>query len=214
MSVKILMRRPGPSLGSVLSQPSPPPVSSLPTFKNILTGLGDKISSAFATRKSASGDALSFVEKVGEFIARNVPSIDPITVMNLMSAAKVPALAALGVAAAAGIVYMAYRLYKHFTEKGARETIETIMKDLRDTAPDVFNVPGWAEQIEEDVTTAVGAGPEEMINKIAQIKNTLIEKQRATAPKNIGAGLNVFGALPYPVQMKGTSVRGGGLMTT
>lgn len=212
MSVKILMRRPGPQIGSTILPSSAPTVSSLPSIKNILAGVGSKISSAFATRKSASGEALSFVEKVGEFIARNVPSVDVSTVIGLMSAAKIPVLAALGVAAAGGIVYLAYKLYKHFTEKGAKETIATIMKDLRDIAPDIFNVPGWAEQIETDVAAAVESGPEEMINKIADIKTTLLEKQRATSPKNIGAGINVFaGELPYPAQIRGMG--GAGLMT-
>lgn len=214
MSVKVLMRRPGPKIGSIIPQ-STPSVSSLPGLKTMFSNLGDKLSSAFATRKSASDGPLSFIEKVGEFVSRNAPSVDPITVMSLMSAAKVPTLVALGVAAAAGIVYLAYKLYKHFTEKGARETIEVIVKDLRNVAPDIFNVPGWAEQIEADVTAAVNSGPEEMINKIAAIKATLLEKQKATAPKNLGSGINMF-IQPHrhiPTNLHSIHGHGAGLMT-
>jgi len=192
----------------------PSPVSSVPigssnniisSLAGLTSSLGEKISSAFATRKSASGDALGFAERVGEFISRNVPSIEPGVVMDLMLRAQTPLLIALGVTAAAGIVYLAYRLYKHFTEKNAKDTINTIMEDLRNIAPDVFKVEGWSEQIEADVADAVTAGPEEMIKRIAEIKTKIFEKQHATDPKKIGGGINVF--------RKSSNARGAGLMT-
>jgi hypothetical protein len=144
------------------------------------------------TRKSASGEALTFAQKVSEFIARNAPKVEPGAVMDILQKAKTPLLVTLGVTAAAGLIYLAYKLYKHFTEKSARETVETIMADLRNVAPDIFNVPGWEAQVETDVMNAVTSGPENMVNEIARIKATLIDKQQKTNPRGMGAGINMF----------------------
>lgn len=227
MAVKILQRRPGsrisglsgprrlfsghsslPELGPHIPYPEPPSkvVSSLSALKGLLSGVSESAASAMQHRRAADDMPLSFFERVNEFIARNAPNIEPGAVMDTLSKAKVPILVTLGVAAAAGLGYLAYRLYKHFTAKSAQETITTIMEDFRSVAPSIFEVSGWPEQIKADVTAAVNAGPEEMVKRVAEIKATLISKQQKTDPKRGGGGINVFQRLPPFAQMKGTGI--------
>lgn len=217
MAVKVLMRRPGPSIGSLPIGGPSNAVSAIDGLKGMLSGAADKIA-RFASgtdfaRKSASGEALSFTEKVGEFIARNAPHIEPGAVAELLMKAKTPLLITLGVTAAAGLVYLAYKLYKHFTEKSARETVETIMADLRNVAPDILTVPGWEDQVKEDVWKAVNSGANNMVNEVARIKATLLDKQQKTNPKGMGAGINMFKHTPIPRIRATPRGKGAGMMT-
>ena len=188
--VKVLMRRPRP-------------VSSVPSFNptpiiGSLGGLGNRlkevVGSAFATRKSADDGPLSFVSRVREFIARNGPDIDLSFVINALAGLKTPVMVTLGVAAVAGLVYLAWKLYKHFTTGGAANAVDTIMADLKSLAPDLFEVPGMEDSVEDKVANAVESGPEEMVKQVAEIRADVMANQHKTNPARVGSGIDYFRA--------------------
>ena len=187
--IKVLMRRPG-AVSSVQPAAGNHIVSSLGALGNRLS---DAAASAFATRKSADGGPLSFISKVCEFIARNGPDIDLSFIVNALAGLKTPILITLGVAAVAGLVYLAWKLYKHFTAGGAASATKTIMEDLQSIAPDLFGVPGMPEAIADQVSAAVQAGPTEMVREVAEIKADVMQKQHKIDPGRAGSGINYFG---------------------
>jgi hypothetical protein len=190
MAVKTLRRIPQ---GSIHINPAPTQ-ASLGILRGGLTDIGARVASALATRKSADGGPLSIGERVQEFIARNAPNItiDPTFVFDTLKKMKTPIIAALGIAAVAGLVYLSYRLYKHFTAPKANEAANTMMADLHNLAPDVFAIDGWEAAVRSRVEAAVNAGPEGMVEQLAQIKAELQEMQHKTKPEALGAGINMF----------------------
>jgi|ERR1700744_1674967 len=154
----------------------------------------ESVESIFAARKSASGGPLTVAERVGEFIARNKPNlnIDTSAIASIASKLKVPGLALLGVAFVAGVSYLAYKLYRKWSDSNAEAAINKIMEDLKSTAPDLFKIPGWADQVRNEVIEAVSSGNDvAMTEKILQIKTAVVEKQNSMG-KPVGAGIDLF----------------------
>lgn len=156
-------------------------------------------------RKSADDLPLSTVDRIKESIVFNAPALaaamDKGTLMSLLSKLKLPIMITLGIAAIAAIAYLAYRLYTHYTSKKREETIDTIMKDIEATAPDLVNIEGWRESIRNEVEEAVSAkDAQHMVAKVAEIKANVIKHQQSINPTNVGSGINVFRHLPmHPV---------------
>jgi hypothetical protein len=145
-------------------------------------------------RKTAEGAPLTIMEKIREFIVQNKPNItaDPSAIIAAAKRVKMPLLAVAGVAFIAGVSFLAYKLYKHWSEGKANETIAKIMKDIEASTPDLLRMDGWREQIHQEVSDAVHAGsPEEMTKRITEIKTAVIEKQRSSG-KAVGAGIDLF----------------------
>lgn len=186
--VKVLMRRPRP----VSSVPDLSPAAVVGSLGGLGSRLKDAVGSAFATRKSADDGPLSFISRVREFIARNGPDIDLSFIISALSGLKTPIMITLGVAAVAGLVYLAWKLYKHFTTGGAANAVDTIMADLKSIAPDLFGVPGMEESVADKVANAVESGPEEMVKQVAEIRADVMAKQHKTDPARVGSGIDYF----------------------
>lgn len=205
MSVKILNRtRLGrPTSVPVLATirlPSGGPSARLGPVRNV--GFADKMSTVFrafsdgGTRKTADGAPPSILEKIREFITQNVPKFSGDTqfVSDLVQKLKVPAIAALGIAFVGGLAYLAYRLYKHHTQKNVDSTVSAVMADIQSTTPDLLKIPGWADTIRAEVTAAASAGgdPAAFVEKIAAIKSAVIAHQKSINPSRVGSGFNMI----------------------
>lgn len=192
MSVKILQRRSklSPSHGSVIMNLDPPvKYNPLP---NIIT----RIDNAFPHRKSVDGAPLGFLDRIKEFIHFKKPNIDLSQIKDIAQKLKIPGLVILGVSFIAGLIYLAYKLYKHFTPEKVNETIDSIMADFMETAPQLMQIPGWAEKIREEVRLAVESGDQsKMVEEIARIKTSIIEKQESLG-ENVGKGIDLFRRRP------------------
>lgn len=188
-TVKVLMRK-----SKLDPRPFVQMVPNIEPRNSMLDSLTDRFKSMFATRKSASGGPLTIAERVGEFIARNKPNID-INMSDLvatLSNLKVPALAIVGIAFVSGLAYLAYKLYKNWSAGKAEETVNKIMKDFEESTPNLLEVPGWYDKVRNEVVDAVNSGDEkEMVERIASIKNSLIEKQQSMGG-HIGGGIDLF----------------------
>lgn len=193
MSVKILQRRTrlSPTSGISMVKNMDPPV----TYNPIPNILGN-IDRAFPHRKSVDGAPLSLLDRVKEFIHFKKPNINLANVGDVLQRLKVPGLVLLGVAFVAGLVYLAYKLYRNWSDKKAAETVDKIMADLRETAPSLMEVPGWFEKVRAEVEAAVYSGDEtQMVESIAKIKTEIIEKQKSIGEK-VGAGIDLFAESP------------------
>jgi len=188
MSVKILHRRSklAPSSGITLMNMDPP------AKYNALPNLFDRIDKAFPHRKSADGGPLSVLDRIKEFIHFKKPDIDMGSVGDILQKLKVPGLVLLGVAFVGGLIYLAYKLYRNWSDKKAEDTINTIMKDFANTAPELLEVPGWQEKVRNEVADAVYSGNEQtMVESITKIKSAIVEKQQSLG-KKVGAGIDLF----------------------
>ncbi len=200
MSVKVLMRRPGPGAASAAAL-SPPPQTSL---YNTITGrLSDLFTAASRARKPASGEPLSVLSRIKEFFVFNAPHVNIPTerLAELVSKVKMPLIAALGVAAVAGIAFLVYKLYKHFNERSPEQLkqrreklINDFMMDIKAVAPDLVKVEGWFQSIEREVLAALDTDDEaEIVARLAKIKEAAIEHQANTAGKDsVGGGIDFF----------------------
>lgn len=167
-----------------------------PPVGEIFRDARESVSSAFLHRKTADGGPISFLSRIKEFVARNKPniSVDWTKVSDVLEKIKAPTFIILGVAFIAGVSYLAYRLYKNFSENKAKETIDKIMKDLEETSPDLLKVHGWRQSVRNEVAGAVLSGNENtMIDKIMKIKEKIIEHQNTINPQNTGNGIDLFG---------------------
>lgn len=170
-----------------------PPVKYGAT-SSFFDNIGSKIGSFFPHRKSASGEPLTIAQRISEFIHFNKPniSLDMDSFIATLQRLKVPGLAILGVAFVAGVAYLAYRLYKNWNEKKAAETVNKIMKDFEESTPELLQLPGWYEQVKNEVVAAVNSGSDtQMVELIAKIKTALVEKQQSMG-KQVGSGIDLF----------------------
>lgn len=190
MSVKILHRR---SKLSPTHTISILPNLSTPSEKSILGNITENVDSLFKHRKSASGNPLSVAERISEFIHFNKPNIDIGSISPLIQKLKVPGLILVGVAFIAGLAYMAYRLYSNWSEKKADETINKIMKDFSESTPELLQLPGWYDQVRNEVAEAVNSKNDTyMVEQITRIKTSMIEKQKSMGHP-VGSGIDFFG---------------------
>ena len=187
--VKVLMRN-----SKLDPRPFVQMVPNIEPRNSMLDSLTDRFKSMFATRKSASGGPLTIAERIGEFIARNKPNIDidmPSLVTTLANL-KVPALAILGIAFVSGLAYLAYKLYNNWSASKAEETVNKIMKDFEETTPDLLDIPGWYDQVRNEVVAAVNTGNEkDMVERVAAIKNSIMEKQQSMGGR-VGGGIDLI----------------------
>lgn len=192
MSVKTLYRRSKLSpIHNITMANMDPPVKYNP-IPDIFT----RIDKSFPHRKSADGEALSFIDRIKEFIHFKKPNIDLPPVGEMLQKLKVPGLVILGVSFIAGLIYLAYKLYKNYSAQKAEDTINKIMADLVETAPDLMKLPGWSEKIRAEVEYAVTSGSENsMVEEIARIKTSVIDKQKSMGAK-VGSGIDLFRSQP------------------
>lgn len=186
-------QKPGHMVQSFLQNllPSPEGLRNNPTVESMRQGIEDLAIVASRARKSADPDVpLSFIDKVREFIHFNAPKVDLGEISEMLGRAKLPLLAVLGVTAAAGIAYLAYKAYHNRGNIGA--IVSKLMDDIKATAPDVMKVPGWFESVRTHISDAVNSladSPAKLINKLAKIKEEMINHQSQIAPA--GSGINL-----------------------
>lgn len=195
---------PKPSLTGFLQNLLPENVSSQvdtslarinPTVESMRQGFEDLAISAARARKPADPNIpLGFLDKVKEFIHFHAPKVNMGLLSDMLSRAKGPLLATLGVAAAAGLAYLAYKIYKNRHEiPGA---VNKLMEDIRSAAPDLLKVQGWAESIRKNISDTLheyADDPSKLVNKLAQLKNTILGHQTSIAP--VGQGINIIVAM-------------------
>lgn len=169
-------------------------------------GLEDLSIAASRARKPAEG-TLSFLDRVREFIHFNAPKAPLSSIMSTLSHAKMPILVSLGVAAAGGLAYLAYKVYQNRDE--IPSAINKIMEDIRETVPDLVQVQGWAQSIRNEVTSIVDKfadAPSKLISKIAELKATVMNHQSTINPENMGGGVNMITSFGKP-QRSGQGIK-------
>lgn len=194
MSVKILRRTHAP-----LMRPAPPYSSNLPgLFSGVASSLKSGLSSllpaaTLRARKSADPAGFSVGERIREFIFQNAPSaaqdLDMDKIMEFASKLKMPLVALVGIAAAASIIYLVYKLYTNRASIAA--TIDNMMADLKSVAPDLTRVPGWFDTIKREVVEAFSAdNPASVVERLVKIKDAVIGHQQTIGDGKVGAGIN------------------------
>lgn len=160
--------------------------SHLPSLPNIFVDPG-------RARKTASGEAFEVGERIQEFVAQNLPKLDisPAAIAGLASKLKMPLIAAVGVAAVAGLAYLVYKLYTN--RASISETISTVMSDLKNIAPDLTRIPGWLDSIKKEVSDAFSGDAPSALKKLIKIKDAVLDHQKSINPSGVGAGINMFG---------------------
>lgn len=131
------------------------------------------------------------VDTIGEFISKKFPgqNINASDVANLASKLKVPLVAAVGIAAAAGLTYLVYKMYKN--RATISETASKFLSDVKATAPDLSRVPGWLDSIKHEVGEALRSdNPASIVERLVGIKNAVLGHQNTIAPA--GAGIDFF----------------------
>jgi hypothetical protein len=199
MSVKVLHRR---------SKLSPThQISLIPNLQETSPiSFAERFGSYFPHRKSASGEPLSIAQRIAEFIHFKKPNIDLGSMYPLLQKLKVPGLVLVGIAFISGLAYMAYKLYKNWSEKKANETVDKIMKDFTDSTPELLHLPGWYDQVKNAVSEAVYSKNDTyMVEQITKIKTSIVEKQQSMGHP-IGSGIDFFG------KCRGCSKTGGGIV--
>ncbi len=134
-------------------------------------------------------------DRIGEYISTNFPNlgVNAATIGTIASKLKMPLVAAVGVAAAAGLAYLVYKLYTN--RETIPETIRTFMNDVKSTAPDLSKIPGWFESIKNEVSNAVsGKSPATILERLVKIKNAVLGHQTTIAPA--GGSINYFSPTP------------------
>lgn len=197
MSVKILRRTHAP-----LMRPAPGPMStSIPGLISSKFGeIKSAISPLFSTtvsnvsraRKSADPEGFSVPDRIREFFFQNAPTIaanmDMDKIGEITSKLKMPLVVTIGIAAAAGLAYLVYKLYTN--RATIAETVDNIMKDLKSVAPDLTKVEGWAESIKKEVSDALsGNSPDSALEKLAKIKDAVMGHQKSMTGA-VGSGIN------------------------
>jgi hypothetical protein len=160
---------------------------------------------------------------VKEFITRAVGhEIDTSFILDALRSVKTPLIVTIGIAAVAGLVYLAYKLYKNWNPSLVKNTLETIMADIRDIAPSIVGVPGWLEEIRARVSGIISGSkddPAAMVSQLAEMRADLMDKQARTNPKAAGSGIDMVGRSAYENRhirgkdrSKRRAHRGGGLV--
>ncbi len=192
MSVKILRRTHAP-----LMRPAPAASSSLPgLFSSKVNDIRDRFASMFTqasrARKSADPEGFSVPDRIREFFFQNAPSIasgiDMEKIGEMVKGLKLPLLVAVGVAAAAGIAYLVYKLYTN--RATIAESVDSVMNDLKSVAPDLTKIDGWADSIKKEVTDAFASGnPNTAFERLVKIKDAVMGHQHSISG-HVGSGIN------------------------
>jgi hypothetical protein len=180
MSVKVLHRRPGPTVVTSL-----PGLTSAvpPSTSGIGSLIGDTAGSAASSFSAAA---------IQSFLASKISSVDAASVASLAGTLKVPLLIALGIAAAAALAYLVYLVYTHREPIG--NAINKVIADLKSIAPDLTAIPGWLDNIKREVADAFSSSnPATALEKLAKIKKAVLGHQVGINPSNVGSGIDLFG---------------------
>jgi len=197
--IKVLRRIP-----KISPLPNFDPPSDLSKSKSMISYLD----SFFVHRKSSYDRPLTIGERIAEFIRLKKPDINMNDISPLVQRLKVPGFVLLGVAFIAGLSYMAYRLYSNWSEKKANETIDSIMQDFSETSPELLRIHGWYDKVRNEVSEAVNSKDDvHMVEQIAKIKTSLIEKQQSMGHL-VGSGIDLFKC----IQNKNNSRSGRGII--
>lgn len=174
-----------------------PKLAPLPNFETPLDpdkskGFVTALGSFFPHRKSSYDRPLTLTERISEFIHFKKPNINMNEIAPLVQRLKVPGLVLIGVAFIAGLSYMAYKLYSNWSDKKANETVDSIMIDFTETTPELLQLPGWYDKVRNEVFDAVNSKDDVyMVEQIAKIKTSLIEKQQSMGHA-VGSGIDLF----------------------
>lgn len=193
MSVKILQRR----THAPMMRGAPPMSSSIPGILNskwnaFKEGLSPLFANASRARKSADPEGHSVPDRIREFFFQNAPTIasniDMDTIGEITSKLKMPLLVTVGIAAAAGLAYLVYKLYTN--RASIASTIDNVMQDLKSVAPDLTKVEGWADNIKQEVTSALSSdSPATALEKLVKIKDAVMGHQKSISG-HVGSGIN------------------------
>lgn len=138
-------------------------------------------------------DKSTLLGKVQSALLPHIGYIDKTVLMTYLQRLKLPLVAIVGVAAVAGLAYLAYRLWNaRRNHQGAAEehkAASMITKDFEDSVPDLI-AAGWGDTIKQGVADIVHSAPEsEFVDRLARFKAELMEKQAKIAEVPHGGSL-------------------------
>lgn len=215
MSVKILRRTHAPFMRA----PTPLHTTSVPgLISSKLNAVKESLSPLFTqatrARKSADPDGFSVPDRIREFFFQNAPTIasnmDIDKLDEILGKLKMPLVVAIGIAAAASLAYLVYKLYTN--RATIAETIDNVMKDLKAVAPDLTKIEGWADSIKKEVTDALYSNsPDTALERLVKIKDAVLGHQKSMTG-SVGSGINFLHEKRYrrvtrPIRAN----RGGGI---
>ena len=173
---------------------------------------------------AAEIDMSSVAGKVQNALLPAIGYIDKEAVFGLIKRLKLPIVATIGIAAVAGLTYLAYRLFKSRQEGQPKqsqealkvETVETVMEDLHNIAPGILSIESWRQWAVQKVTDAIGTKTgDQLVEELAKISASLKEKQAQLNPTGGGRGGSLLDIIATRGAIHGMGMLriGGGLRT-
>jgi len=177
----------------------------------IKEGMAPFFTQASRARKSADPEGFSVPDRIREFFFQNVPNLaanmDMDKISEISSKLKMPLLVTVGIAAAAGLAYLVYKLYTN--RSSIATTVDNVMTDLKSIAPNLTKVEGWFDTIKKEVTDALSTdSPASALERLVKIKDAVIGHQK-TITGTVGSGINFL----HDARPRHTRGRGAGLRT-
>lgn len=202
MSFKTLKLGPRPqgSVSSLLYDPYADPGSKLFRGSNFPT---------LAQSNTPARSDTGILDSVISMISSRASDISMADITTLAAKLKMPVLIILGIAAAAAIIYLVYKVYTNREPIG--RAINEFIEDIKRIAPDLTRIPGWLESIKHKITNAFQSkNPASAVSELAGVKAAVIEHQKTIGP--VGSGIDFFDSLGcHPKQLPAHSRRGAGL---
>jgi hypothetical protein len=176
---------------------------------DIQEGIAPFFSQASRARKSADPGGFSVPDRIREFFFQNAPNIardiDMDKIGEIAGKVKMPLLVTVGIAAAAGLAYLVYKLYTN--RASIASTIDNVMQDLKSIAPDLTKVEGWAENIKKEVTDALSTdSPATALEKLVKIKDAVMGHQKSITG-NVGSGIDFLREHRARARVRGAGIK-------
>lgn len=112
-------------------------------------------------------------------------------IRDIAAKLKLPAIATVGVAAAAGLAYLVYKVYTN--RESISDAVKKFVEDMKSVAPDLTKIPGWIDSIKTEVLNAFNSdNPASALEKLVRIKDAILGHQKSMNHTNIGSGINFF----------------------
>lgn len=176
-----------------------PKITQLPedTIRRGIIPAGAKLIGSIPNLASAPKKASSIYDKVVGALGAASLAVSPDFAGKMVNVIPKAGVAAIGIAAVAGLIYLVYKLWKAHQTGDRRSIIDTarhlaneVLEDFKHSAPDLFAIPGWLDQIKRQIADAVGSGdPATVLGRLASIKEEIVGHQGRMDPAKIGKGL-------------------------
>lgn len=153
-------------------------------------------------------DTSTIIGKVQDVLLPLIGYVDKTVLLEHLKRLKMPVISAVGIATIAGLAYLAYRLYKarqerHNEDYEEQHATDVVLEDLQNSAPDLFNIPGWAQTIKQKVDEIIKhASESEFVSKIAQLKSEILNQQHKISPIDHKGGAILLRLATKPKHIK------------